>query len=103
MKHKKTFILISSLLSLFLSGCNKRVTINVFIYYKVSETCEKMGFIKGQSRQIPYCGDYTVEVTATPNAGYKFVEWSDGNKSASRKDKATEVAMTIYFATFDVV
>ena len=103
MVHKKPFILIFSLVALFLSGCNKKTTINVFVFYKVSDSCEKMGSIKGTRRQTPYFGDYTTEVTAVANAGYRFVTWNDGNTNATRKDKATDQAMTIYCATFAAI
>ena len=45
--------------------------------------------------------DYGTEVTitATPNTGYKFVQWNDGNTNASRTVMVT--ANETYTATFD--
>ncbi len=45
-----------------------------------------------------YAANSIVEISATPEDGYQFVTWEDGNKNATRNVEVTE-AMTIY-ATF---
>ncbi len=47
----------------------------------------------------PYSDGSTATLTATPNAGYKFVKWSDGNTSATRSVTVTGAAT--YTATFE--
>ena len=54
-----------------------------------------MGSVSGSG--IYYTGDY-VTVSATPNAGYHFVEWSDGNGNATRELYLQ--SDTTLFATF---
>ena len=46
-----------------------------------------------------YAAGTPVELTATPEGGYHFVNWSDGNTNASRVVTVTENA--VYVATFE--
>ena len=61
----------------------------------VDNACKNMGSVSGSG--IYYSGDY-VTITATPNAGYHFVEWSDGSGLASREIYLQQD--TTLFATF---
>lgn len=61
----------------------------------VDNACKNMGSVSGSG--IYYSGDY-VTITATPNAGYHFVEWSDGNGDATRELYLQ--SDTTLFATF---
>ena len=61
----------------------------------VDNACKNMGSVSGSG--IYYSGEY-VTITATPNAGYHFVEWSDGNGDATRELYLQ--SDTTLFATF---
>ena len=61
----------------------------------VESACKNMGTVSGSG--IFYQGD-VVTITATPNEGYHFVEWSDGNSIANREIYLT--SDTTLFATF---
>ncbi|MGM9826345.1 MAG: leucine-rich repeat protein [Paludibacteraceae bacterium] len=63
----------------------------------VESACKNMGTVSGGG--IFYQGDI-VTITATPNSGYHFVEWSDGNSIANREINLT--SDTTLFATFAV-
>ena len=57
-----------------------------------------MGIVTGAGE---YLEGTTVELTATANPGYIFVEWSDGEKSATRTITVTEEA--VYTAFFKAI
>ena len=57
------------------------------IIYTVSYITDGNGLIEGEVRQSIAYGESTSVVTAVPNEGYEFVEWSDGVTTASRTDK----------------
>ena len=61
----------------------------------VESACKNMGTVSGSG--IFYQSD-VVTITATPNSGYHFVEWSDGNSIANREIYLT--SDTTLFATF---
>ena len=61
----------------------------------VDNASRNMGSVSGSG--IYYSGDY-VTITATPNVGYHFVEWSDGNGDATRELYLQ--SDTTLFATF---
>ena len=61
----------------------------------VDNASKGMGSVSGSG--IFYSGDW-VTITATPNAGYHFLEWSDGNGDATRKLYLQ--SDTTLFATF---
>ena len=64
--------------------------------YTITVTCDP------QQGQVSGSGTYTdgsvVMITATPNAGYAFTQWSDGNKDNPRK--VTVTADATYTAEF---
>lgn len=47
---------------------------------------DEKGSISGEANQKVAYGENATEVTAIPNAGYKFVKWSDGKLEATRQD-----------------
>jgi len=59
----------------------------------------KSGYVYADNRSKEFKMNSVYTLTATPKSGYRFVEWSDGNKNATRditiKGKAT------YTATFE--
>ena len=54
----------------------------VTVLVGVDNASKDMGSVSGSG--IYYSGDY-VTISATPNNGYHFVEWSDGNGNATRE------------------
>jgi len=60
------------------------------------------GTITGVATQTIDKGASGTAVTATPNAGYTFEKWSDGNTTATRTDTNVQVSAT-YTATFEVL
>ncbi len=64
----------------------------------VNSNDESMGSVTGSGRYTP---NSVVTITATPNSGYEFVEWNDGNTEATRTITLTE--NTTYTATFRAV
>ena len=69
----------------------------VTVLVGVDNASKDMGSVSGSG--IFYSGDY-VTITATPNNGYYFVEWSDGNCNATRELYLQ--SDTTLFATFAV-
>ena len=69
----------------------------VTVLVGVDNASKDMGSVSGSG--IFYSGDY-VTITATPNNGYHFVEWSDGNCNATRELYLQ--SDTTLFATFAV-
>ena len=67
----------------------------VTVLLGVDNASKNMGTVSGSG--IFYSGDW-VTITATPNEGYHFVEWSDGNGQASREIYLQHD--TTLFATF---
>ena len=80
---------------------NVSVTANFAINtYTLSYTAGANGTISGTSPQtVNYGGDGS-EVTAVPNTGYHFVDWSDGVLTAARTDTnvTANVSVTANFA-----
>lgn len=68
----------------------------LFVVLCASLVCAMSAF--AESRNVE-CGK-KVTITATPKAGYHFVQWSDGDKNATRTiDKLTQaVSLTATFA-----
>lgn len=56
------------------------------IYYNISYDCEVGGRLQGVLNQEVNEEDNGTEVTAIAEPDFKFVKWSDGNLSASRKE-----------------
>lgn len=67
--------------------------------YKVSYETDGNGTISGQAVQTLKTGEETAVVTAVPNAGYKFLRWSDDNTSITRTDVVAneDLTFTAYF------
>ena len=59
-----------------------------FVYSAYVE--EGLGEVEISSKVANYANEYTVSATAIPNAGWAFVEWSDGVTTATRTDVLTE-------------
>ena len=69
------------------------------IVYKVNYQADAGGTIDGQSEQLIKYGEDAVFVVAVPNAGYRFVKWSDGNGSTIRRETCvtSEINVTAEF------
>ena len=63
--------------------------------YTLTVTAGEGGTVTGGGT---YNSGATVTITATPNSGYRFVKWSDGNTNATRT--VTVTADVTYTATF---
>ena len=61
--------------------------------FMLTYTAGANGTITGAEKQVVAIGENATTVTATPAAGYQFVQWSDGVLTASRTD--TDVQSTI--------
>jgi hypothetical protein len=64
-------------------GQNYTATLNT---YTLTYSAGANGSITGASPQIVAYGENGTTVTATPNTGYHFINWSDGVLTASRTD-----------------
>ena len=60
------------------------------------------GSIRGQASQTVQQGQSGTEVEAVPNAGYRFVKWSDGLTTAKRTDTNVTANMSVT-AEFEVI
>lgn len=77
--------------------------------FTLTYTADANGSIDGDTMQTVEHGKDGSEVTAVPNEGYCFVEWSDGIKTASRTDTnvmaditvTAEFAINEYTVTFE--
>ncbi|XUX01138.1 MAG: InlB B-repeat-containing protein [Dehalogenimonas sp.] len=69
--------------------------------YTLTYTADLNGTIDGISPQIVNQGADGSAVTATPNAGYHFVSWSDGILTATRTDTNVQANISVT-ATFAV-
>ena len=65
---------------------SKEVTTPAAVTYTLKYEAGEGGTIQGDSLQVVNEGDNGTTVTAVANAGYHFVQWSDGKASASRTD-----------------
>ncbi len=54
------------------------------------------GYVIGETEQMIQFGEHTRTVTAMPKEGYRFVEWSDGVKTAERQDKWVAKSIDVY-------
>ncbi len=59
------------------------------------------GSIVGTATQTVNYGGSTTDVTATPNTGWHFAGWSDGNSNTTRHEENVK-SDKIYFADFDI-
>ena len=60
------------------------------------------GSIRGQASQTVQQGQSGTEVEAVPNAGYRFVKWSDGNTNAKRTESNVTANISVT-AEFEVI
>lgn len=67
----------------------------VQVLVEVDSACKDMGTV---SISGSFLKGNVVTISATPNKGYHFVEWSDGNREAIRKIRLTQD--TTLYATF---
>ena len=69
--------------------------------YTLSYAAGSHGSISGSASQTVNYGESGSQVTAVPDSGYHFVQWSDGNTSASRTDTnvSSNVTVTASFAS----
>src|SRR5450830_1277675 len=63
--------------------------------YTVTYTAGVNGTISGTSPQTVNHGASGTSVTAVPNTGYHFVQWSDGNGNAARTDTNVTVNVNV--------
>ena len=84
----------------------KNITSNkqIFAYFKlkhiqVTYAAESNGKIEGAAEQSVIYGRQTEWVTAVPDEGYKFIGWSDGYKTETRRDYycTKDIQITAYF------
>ena len=96
-KYRLIVLLIGSLLCMFallaLSGCKKDEI--VITEYKIKYETDGNGAITGEATQTVVEGKDCSAVTAIPNAGYRFVEWSDGIETPERQDKNITADKTV--------
>ncbi len=64
------------------TSSNVSTTTNISLTYNAGEG----GYVSGNTCQNITSGQSGSEVTAKPNFGYKFIKWSDGLTTATRKD-----------------
>lgn len=88
------------------NGCSS-CTINKTFWllkYTVTFSAGTGGTITGTSSQSICRGSNSASVTATPNAGYHFTNWSDGNTNATRNvtSVTSNQSRTAYFAVSNV-
>jgi hypothetical protein len=57
------------------------------------------GSIQGKTEQVILYGENTEEVTAIPDVGYRFIQWSDGLTTSRRLDEniTSELTLTAQF------
>ncbi|WP_238898836.1 Ig-like domain-containing protein [Clostridium sp. YIM B02500] len=65
------------------------------VTYTLNYTAEAGGTIEGDSAQIVDEGSDGTTVTAVPDTGYHFVNWSDGKANASRMDTNVHEDMNV--------
>lgn len=63
--------------------------------YVVQYEADGYGRIEGGIKQTVDSGADTNQVTAIPNAGYRFVKWSDGDSNATRSEKSVNHDITV--------
>lgn len=71
-------------------------TITAEFGYKVNYRATSNGSIVGETNQSVTYGEQADKVTALPDKGYRFVEWSDGVKTATRQDKLVVNSIDVY-------
>ena len=72
------------------------------VTYSVAYTAGSNGSISGNSAQVIQYAGNTSPVTATPDTGYRFTGWSDGNINATRSDLNITSALSVT-ANFELI
>ncbi len=81
---------------------NIDVTANFIKLYNIVYVAGSNGSITGSTNQSIVPGQNGTSVTAVPNEGYHFVQWNDGNTSATRTDGSSLIGDASYTATFAI-
>ena len=91
-RYLKTSLIlfIFSLLSLLFVACAEKTQT-----YTVKYLAEAGGSIYGDAEQQILSGGNATAVTAIPDEGYQFVEWSDGFRYAQRTDRNVSQDITV--------
>ena len=63
--------------------------------YTLTYTAASGGSVRGAAKQRVADGESGTEVEAVPNAGYRFVRWSDGLTTAKRTDSNVQGDITV--------
>ena len=66
------------------------------VFVAVTYDVEGAGSIEGEQDQLVLLGGDATPVTAVPEEGYVFVEWSDGSTKPYRTDKELEADVELY-------
>ncbi len=69
------------------------------VYVSITVLCDEGGTVTGSDMYVP---GTTVTITATPERGYKFVKWSDGNTQATRTITVGNTS-AVYTAVFEKI
>lgn len=64
--------------------------------YPVNYGVQGEGSIIGEAEQLVPSWEYAQTVTAMPEKGYRFVEWSDGVKTATRQNDIVKAPIDVY-------
>ena len=68
------------------------------LMYRLEYTTDGNGTLQGESNQLVAYGEKGTSITAIPEKGYEFLEWSDGVTTAGRTDIVTEdISVTAIF------
>ena len=88
----KRIIIFMAFFALFLclAGCAKQSSHVFTVRYEATTG----GKIEGEAEQQVYEGAGSLSVTAQPQDGYRFVEWSDGETSATRSEESVTGDLT---------
>ena len=70
--------------------------------YTITYAAGNGGSIVGEAVQAISAGSNTTEVTATPNTGYHFVEWSDNHSTNPVRYDSNVTATRTYYAVFAI-
>ena len=92
MKSKRFWLMLPFLLAPSM-GCHETVYMDFSLIYYAGEggtIVEPWNDI-----QVVYKDHDGIEVTASPNPGYVFVEWSDGITNATRQDKNIQANLVV--------
>ena len=99
-------ILVLLLLIVSISSCTDKLVVNNAFVYLVRDDCYQGGMIEGEQWQSVLIDNYSSQVTAIPNNGYKFVGWSDGLKETTRHDRASSnnnEGPIVFYAIFEIL